>query len=96
MSEISESAKAVQEIAKTANTGIAISRDFGKFVARLIGEPLEIASNMLSDKLRFVRAERLIRLDSCFEEMIRKARHYRRPPTCITEVCIAHTGVCVS
>ena len=54
MTDISESAKAVQELAKVANTGI-------EFVARLLGEPLEVASGMVTDRLRFVRAERLLR-----------------------------------
>lgn len=65
MTDISESARAVQELAKVANTGI-------EFVARLLGEPLEVASGMVTDRLRFVRAERLLRLRSSFEKKIKK------------------------
>jgi hypothetical protein len=41
MTEISESAKAIQELAKVANTGI-------DFVARILGEPLEVALGMVT------------------------------------------------
>jgi Abortive infection alpha len=68
MSEISESAKAIQEVAKIANQGIAAGQQLGSFVAKLIGEPLEVASGMLSDRLKFARAERLLRLKTRFDE----------------------------
>jgi len=70
--EITESAKAVQEVAKAANTGMAAAQSLGQFVANLICELLEIASGMISDRLRFARVKRLLRICSGFEELVKK------------------------
>lgn len=60
--EFTESAKAVQEVAKTSNTALGIVKDFGGFVSRIIGEPIDEAVGMLTDKLRYSRWERRQRL----------------------------------
>jgi hypothetical protein len=49
-----EAGKAVQEIAKT-------TRDFGRFVAKIVGGPLEQASGIAEDYLRYARWERQVR-----------------------------------
>jgi hypothetical protein len=68
--EISESAKAVQEVAKTTRIGIEATQQLGGFVARVINEPIEAVTGMLSDKLRFMRWERQLRLrDRVIEKM---------------------------
>ena len=53
--EISEIAKATQEVAKTARTGIEAAQSFGGFLARVFGEPIETAVGMFSDRLKFMR-----------------------------------------
>jgi hypothetical protein len=72
--QITESAKAVQEVAKATGKALGVSEKVGSFVAKVIGEPLESAVGMLSDRLRFMRWERQLRMvDSC-EEIIKKRR----------------------
>jgi hypothetical protein len=60
--EIKESAKAIQEIAKTTNTGIEVVERLGSFVSRIIKEPLDEASGMITDRLKYARWERQQRL----------------------------------
>ena len=60
--EITETAKAVQETAKTARTGIEATQALGKFVSRITTEPLETVMGILNDKLQFMRWERKLRL----------------------------------
>jgi hypothetical protein len=70
--EISETAKAAQEIAKTTSKALDVTEKVGSFVAKVIGEPVECAVGMLSDKLRFMRWERQIRMVDKCEEIIRQ------------------------
>jgi hypothetical protein len=70
--EISESAKAVQEVAKTAKAGIEATEKLGGFVSRIIDEPLRNVIGILSDRLRFMRAERQLRLVDRWMEIIDK------------------------
>lgn len=60
--EITESAKAVQESAKTVRAGIEATQQLGKFVSRITTEPLETVMGILNDKLQFMRWERKLRL----------------------------------
>ncbi|MCG7983800.1 MAG: DUF4393 domain-containing protein [Candidatus Thiodiazotropha lotti] len=47
---------------------VSVSDKLGEFVAKAIGEPLEEASGMLADRIRFMRWEQQIRLvDRCKE-----------------------------
>src|SRR5712692_9184762 len=59
---IVETAKAGQEIAKTAGKAIDVGEKFGQFVARIISGPLEQASGIIEDKLKYLRWERQLRL----------------------------------
>src|SRR5713226_5859482 len=68
--EIAEIAKAAQEVAKTTRTGIEAAHGFGAFLARVFGEPIETAVGMISDKLRFVRVERVMRLATRYSEIM--------------------------
>lgn len=72
--EIAETAKATQEIAKTASKALEVADKLGGFVAKVIGEPLESAVGMLSDRLRFMRWERQLRMVDRCEEILRKRR----------------------
>ena len=72
--EVSETAKAAQEIAKTTSKALDVTEKVGGFVAKVIGEPVECAVGMLSDKLRFMRWERQIRMVDKCEEIIKKRK----------------------
>jgi hypothetical protein len=70
--KIEETAKAVQEVAKTARTGIEATRQVGSFVSKLINEPLEAVVGRLTDKVQFIRAERQVRLSERWREILRE------------------------
>jgi abortive infection alpha-like protein len=59
---LEESAKAAQEIAKTTGKGIDVGEKFGRFIAQYISGPLEQASGIFEDKLKYLRWERQVRL----------------------------------
>ena len=59
-----ETAKAAQEVAKTTGKGIDAGLELGGFFARFTGGPLEQASGIVEDKLRYMRWERQVRLMS--------------------------------
>jgi hypothetical protein len=60
--EITESAKAIQEVAKTTREAISVTEKLGKFVSDLIHEPSNIVVGILADRLKYIRWERQIRL----------------------------------
>ena len=60
--EIIETAKATQEVAKATVKGLEVSEKVGGFFAKVLGEPIETATGMLGDKLKFMRWERQVRL----------------------------------
>ncbi|MBS9777318.1 MAG: DUF4393 domain-containing protein [Gammaproteobacteria bacterium] len=59
--EITETAKAVQEVAKATTKSLETSEKIGGFLAKVLGEPIEMAAGILGDKLKFMRWERQIR-----------------------------------
>lgn len=71
--ELTELARATQEVAKTTRTGIEAAHAAGSFLARVLGEPLETAVGIVTDRLKLARAERLIRLRERYEKAL-KAR----------------------
>lgn len=68
--EVSESAKAIQEVAKTTKAGIEATEKLGGFVSRIIGEPTDAVVGILTDKLKFMRWERQVRLTERAKEII--------------------------
>lgn len=60
--ELKESAKAVQEVAKTAGKAIDLSEKFGTFITRYVDASLTAAFGIFEDKLKYMRWERQIRL----------------------------------
>jgi Abortive infection alpha len=70
--EITEVAKASQEMAKTASSAIEASSKLGAFLARILGEPIEGTIGILTDKIRFARWERQLRLFDRFEQIMRE------------------------
>ena len=65
---VSESAIAVQEVAKTTRSAIEATRDAGSFMAKYLDGPLAQMSGLLEDSLRYRRGVRLIRLEKRFQE----------------------------
>jgi Abortive infection alpha len=57
-----EEAKAVQEVAKATSQGLSTLERAGSYLSKYIGGPLEQASGILEDKLKYYRWERKIRL----------------------------------
>lgn len=70
MSRTEEVAKATQEVAKTSSKALEVVEKLGSFTARVIGEPVEITIGMLSDRLRFLRWERQLRLYERWRQLI--------------------------
>lgn len=60
MSETEEIAKAVQSVAKFGDKALESSQKVGRFFARVFKAPIEEVSGIVTDKLRFVRWQRLV------------------------------------
>ncbi len=72
--EIKESAKAVQEVAKATRTGIEATRQLGGYVSRIINEPVDAVVGILGDRLKFMRAERQLRLADRWLEILKERK----------------------
>jgi Abortive infection alpha len=72
--EIDESAKAAQEVAKTARTGIEATRQLGSFVSRIVNEPVETIVGILDDRLKSMRAERQLRLADRWRDVLKERK----------------------
>lgn len=70
MKAVSETASAAQEVAKTTGKGIEAVQEIGAFVARFLGGPLEQASGIVEDKLKYIRWERCVRYMQRAEEFL--------------------------
>jgi hypothetical protein len=68
---ITESSKAGQEIAKATAQAIGAGEKLGAFVARFISGPLDQASGIVEDRLKYFRWERQLRLIRQSEEFMR-------------------------
>lgn len=69
-SEIEETAKAAQEIAKTTGKAIEAGEKFGRFISKYIGGPLEQGIGIFEDKLKYMRWERQLRLMQRANELL--------------------------
>ncbi|HDR9802428.1 TPA: DUF4393 domain-containing protein [Burkholderia cenocepacia] len=58
----SDVAKATEEVAKTAGQVVEATTRLGTFVARYIGGPLQLASGIVEDKLKYMRWENQVDL----------------------------------
>lgn len=65
-----EEAKAVQEVAKATQQALPIANGFGRFVARVIGGPLEQGVGIVEDRLKYMRWERQVRLMQRSSELL--------------------------
>lgn len=63
-----------KEVAKTINQVAKVTEKLGRFMAKILGEPLQDAAGMLADRVKYVRWEQQIRLVDRCEEII-KSRH---------------------
>lgn len=70
--EISETARAVQEVAKVTKAGVEATARLGGFVSEITKEPLETITGIFSDRLRFMRWERQLRLYDREMEILRQ------------------------
>jgi hypothetical protein len=74
MSEIEKTAKATQEVAKTTNTAIETSRDFGNYMSQFFTPPLEQISELITDKLKYYTWSNKLNLMHRAQEKIKKSR----------------------
>ena len=70
--EINESAKAVQEVAKTTGQTIKAIEKIGSFFSLIMRESLDTTCDMLADTLKFKRWERQIRLIEKSDKIIKQ------------------------
>ena len=69
---IEESAKAVQEVAKTTGKAIDAGEKVGGFIAKFISAPLEQGIGIFEDKLKYMRWERQVRLMKRSEDFLKE------------------------
>lgn len=70
---ISQTAKAVQDVAKTTGKAIDAAQNFGGFISRYVAGPLEQGMGIFEDKLKYMRWERQVRLMQRAEVLQREA-----------------------
>jgi len=70
MNEIEATAKVTEEVAKTSGKALEVMQQLGTFTARVMGEPIEQTVGLLTDKLRFMRWQRQLRLFDRWKEII--------------------------
>lgn len=62
MSEVEEIAKAIQESAKLGEKGLEIADKAGSFFTKVLKEPINEISGMITDKMRFIRWKRMVEM----------------------------------
>lgn len=65
-----EVAKAVAEVSRTADRALVVVEQVGSFLSRIVRDPLEQLSGIVTDKLKYVRWERSLRLVDRAQELI--------------------------
>ena len=60
--DVKETAKAIQEVAKTTGQAIQTVERVGSFLARVMGESIDATCGMIADTLKFKRWQRQVRL----------------------------------
>jgi len=69
---VEETAKALQEVAKTTGKFIELIEDAKPFIGRVLGPPVEDAVGIVSDRLRYYRLKQLFTLRDKVEELHRQ------------------------
>ncbi|MDP2241886.1 MAG: Abi-alpha family protein [Burkholderiales bacterium] len=70
---ISETAKAVQEVAKATGKAIDAGQTFGGFISRYVAGSIEQGMGIFEDKLKYMRWERQVRLMQRSEQLLLEA-----------------------
>lgn len=70
MSDAEEIAKAVQSVAKFGDKALETSQKVGGFFARVFKEPIQEVSGMVTDRLRYVRWQRLVTMSDEVNRML--------------------------
>jgi Abortive infection alpha len=70
MSDAEEIAKAVQSVAKFGDKALETSQKVGGFFARVFKEPIQEVSGMVTDRLRYVRWQRLVAMSDEVNRML--------------------------
>lgn len=71
MTDAEEIAKAIQASAKFGERGLETAEKAGGFFARVFKAPIDEVSGMITDKLRFVRWKRLIKMSEEVDEILK-------------------------
>ena len=66
----SETAKIVKDMSEVAKGALIVLEQIGPHLSRIIGEPLEQIAGIITDKLKYVRWERSVRLVERAEEFM--------------------------
>ncbi len=69
---VSETAKAVQELAKTTGKAIDAGEKFGGFISRYVAGSIEQGMGIFEDKLKYMRWERQVRLMQRAEQLLKE------------------------
>lgn len=69
---VTESAKAVQEVAKATGKAIDVGQKFGGFISRFVAGPIEQGMGIFEDKLKYMRWERQLRLMQRADQLLRE------------------------
>lgn len=78
MSENEEIAKAIKESAKLGEKGLEITDKVGSFFAKIFKEPANEISGIITDKLRFVRWKRMVKMVDEVNEVLKKKESKRQ------------------
>lgn len=70
---VSQTAKAVQEVAKVTSKAIDAGQRFGGFISRYVAGPIEQGMGIFEDKLKYMRWERQVRLMQRAEQLLLEA-----------------------
>lgn len=70
--QVSETAKAVQEVAKATGKAIDAGEKFGGFISQFIAGTLEQGMGIFEDKLKYMRWERQVRLMQRADQLLKE------------------------
>jgi len=70
MDDIKEVAKAVQGVAKFGEKSLETSEKIGGFLSRVFNEPFQELSGIITDKLKYIRWKKLIKMSDDVDEIL--------------------------
>lgn len=72
MSDVEEISRAIQEVARLGDKGLDTAQKAGSFFVKVFKSPIDEISNIIHDKLRFIRWKRLIEISDEVNEILNK------------------------